>query len=117
MRKFTLHSAALALLVITLTPVMASATERLFWSGKAADGYRFTYINTHGDYWIGTTTFKGEIVPLRYREVRRCEEFIELQVEGIQEVMRSRLYKDKILYNSANTRTGWFEMGKGKWVP
>jgi hypothetical protein len=108
-RYDSLARAAAALLVLTLATAPAMAGERLYWSGKDATGCRYSFTDGGNGHWTSTMTFQGETLPGDFTEVSRCDEFIELQLEG----RTHRLYKDKYLIQRPNGR--WLEMAKGKW--
>jgi len=104
---------ALALLALTLAATTAPAAERLYWSGKDAQGYRYTFENTAGDNWTGSISGGGSTSSGKYTEVTRTEDFVEVQLKGNKDE-RTRLYKDKI-YSWSKTSGRWIEMGTGKW--
>jgi hypothetical protein len=114
MAKFTLLSVALALFALTLAPAVATAGERLYWSGKDPEGCRHSFSDTGGGYWTAKMTIRGKTVSGTYKEVTRCEDFIELQLDVNGDSLRERLYKDKYL-SWSKTSGRWIEMAKGKW--
>lgn len=114
MKPMNSITAALTLLALVLTGTAVSAAERLEWTGKDAEGYRYTFHNTAGNRWIGSISGDGKTVSGRYTEVTRTEDFVEVQLDGDKDE-RTRLYKDKI-YSWSKSSGKWIEMGNGKWA-
>jgi hypothetical protein len=90
------------------------AVERAYWYGSDRDGCRYAFNNLDGRHWTFTLTAPtGKAFSGDFTEVTRCEDFIEIKLDGPGLEVRDRLYKDKLLTLSKSGY--WIEMAKGKW--
>lgn len=113
MKKLNCMVVALALLALILVPAAASAADRVYWSGKADGGYRYSFNNTSGDNWTIRMTGGGKEASATYKEVTRTEEFIEVRDPSDKDE-RARIYKDKVQFWSKSAGR-WQDEAKGKW--
>ncbi len=96
------------------TASTAVAGEKTIWVGTDPDNPRikFTCSNVGGDNWVLEQNGKTSI---KYDGIRSTNTYVELQLKGVKEFARVRVYKDKLQMNEDGSKTVWITIAKGKW--